>query len=156
VTHFGVDNSQWSDHSSIQPTMMVLLRLHDDYRPGGRVLGELIEPSALPAAMRSHSALLRRLGALYTQLEAPVGDFGLLTLRASTRALASKSAHDSVYAKTEAALAHLGAQRNTVAGKMRRLLLSAAFGGHPISTAKAATLIGEGNKLLGKAAKLAS
>lgn len=78
MARFGVDNSLWSDHSSIQPTMMVLLRLHDDYLPDGRVLGELIEPSALPGAMRPHSTLLRRLGALYTQLEAPVGEFGLL------------------------------------------------------------------------------
>jgi len=155
VAHVGVDNSLWSDHTSIQPTMMVLLRLHDDYLPDGRVLGELIEPSALPAAMRSHTALLRRLGALYTQLEAPVGPFGLLTLRASTTALASKSAHDTVYAKTEAALAKLGAARDAIASKMRAVLLGAAFHGVPINAALAAALIHSGARLLSKAAKLA-
>jgi hypothetical protein len=36
VARLGVDNTLWSDHSSIQPTMMVLLRLHDDYLPDGR------------------------------------------------------------------------------------------------------------------------
>ena len=155
VEHFGVDNSLWSDHSSIQPTMMELLGLHDYYLPDGRVLGELIEPSALPAAMRSHSALLRRLGRLYTQLEAPVGKFCLLTLRASTKALASKSAHDAVYARTEAALAAVGAQRDAVAGQMRTLLLGAAFDGKPISPAEATALIRLGDKLLTRAAALA-
>jgi hypothetical protein len=154
VAHFGVDNSLWSDHSSIQPTMMVLLRLHDDYLPDGRVLGELIDSSALPGAMRSHTALLRRLGALYTQLEAPVGEFGLLTLRASTNALASKSAHDIVYAKTEAALAKLGAERDAIASKMRAALLGAAFHGVPINAGLAAALIHDGAKLLSEAARL--
>jgi hypothetical protein len=155
VEHFGVDNSLWSDHSSIQPTMMALLRLHDDYAPDGRVLGELIEPSALPAAMRSHRTLLRHLAVLYTQLEAPVGQFCLLTLRASTKALASKSAHDTAYAKTEAALAALGAERDAIAGQMRTLLLGAAFGGKPISPANATFLIREGDMLLARAAMLA-
>lgn len=38
---------------------------------------------------------------------------------------------------------------------MRTLLLGAAFGGRPISPAKAVTLISEGNNLLAQAAKLA-
>ncbi len=41
VAHLGVDSSVWSDHTSIQPTMMALLRLRDDYAPDGRVLGEI-------------------------------------------------------------------------------------------------------------------
>jgi len=34
VARLGVDNAVWSDHTSIQPTMMALLRLRDDYASG--------------------------------------------------------------------------------------------------------------------------
>ncbi|HEX4660781.1 MAG TPA: hypothetical protein VH307_25600, partial [Streptosporangiaceae bacterium] len=70
VAHLGIDNSVWSDHTNIQPTMMALLRLRDDYAPDGRVLGEIIKPSALPRGMREHLGELLRLGQVYTQLEA--------------------------------------------------------------------------------------
>ena len=94
VAHLGIDNSVWSDHTNIQPTMMALLGLRDDYPPDGRVLGEIFDPSALPPGMRLHRGTLLRLGRIYTQLEAAVGAFGLDTLRASTRALASDSPGD--------------------------------------------------------------
>ena len=56
VAHLGADNSAWSDHTNIQPTMMALLRLPDDYAPDGRVLGEPFTPAARPAGMRVYSA----------------------------------------------------------------------------------------------------
>src|ERR1017187_9448302 len=40
VARGGVDGSTWSDHTDIQPTMMNLLGLRDDYTPDGRVLVE--------------------------------------------------------------------------------------------------------------------
>lgn len=156
VAHRGVDNSVWSDHTNIQPTMMALLRLRDDYRPDGRVLGEIFLPSALPAGMRVNRAELLRLGQVYTQLEAPVGVFGLDTLTASTRALASTSAKDATYAGIEKQLARLGQRRDAVADRMRALLLGAAFDGRVLKVAQAAALIREGDRLLGQAALLAS
>jgi hypothetical protein len=56
VAQQGVSSSVWSDHASIQPTMLALLGLRDDYAPDGRVLGEIITPPALPAGMRAHRA----------------------------------------------------------------------------------------------------
>ncbi len=156
VAHRGVDNSVWSDHTNIQPTMMALLRLRDDYHPDGRVLGEIFLPSALPAGMRVNRAELLRLGQVYTQLEAPVGAFGLDTLTASTRALASTSAKDATYASIEKQLAHLGQRRDAVVDRMRALLLGAAFDGRVLKVAQAASLIREGDRLLGQAALLAS
>ncbi len=85
VTHRGVDGALWSDHTDIQPTMMAALGLRDDYQPDGRVLTELLDRPALAASARSHYSLLVRLGQAYSQIEAPVGAFGLDTLRASTR-----------------------------------------------------------------------
>ncbi len=156
VAHLGVDGSVWSDHTSIQPTMLALLRLRDDYAPDGRVLDEIISPSAWPAGMRAHHGALLRLGQVYTQLEAPVGSFGLDTLTASTRALESASPGDHAYGGIERQLARLGQQRDTVATRMRRLLLGAAFGGRPVPVRQAAALIKQGDELLAKAANLAA
>jgi len=156
VANLGVDNSVWSDHTNIQPTVMALLRLRDDYAPDGRVLGEIIKSSALPRGMREHRGELLRLGQVYTQLEAPVGAFGLDTLTASTRALASHSAGDATYTGIESNLAHLGQRRDEVAAQMRGLLLGAAFDGRSLRGDRAAQLIREGDELLGQAATLAA
>jgi hypothetical protein len=128
--------------------MLALLGLRDDYQPDGRVPGEIIDPAALPPGMRSHQALLLRLGQAYTQLEAPVGAFGLDTLQASTRALASDSPGDATYTRIESRLQQLGAARDAIAGQMRAWLLAAAFGGQPVNPGAAVRLIGQGDKLL--------
>jgi hypothetical protein len=134
--------------------MMALLGLRDDYAPDGRVLGEIMTRSALPPGMRVHRGTLLRLGKLFTQLEAPVGAFGLDTLRASTRALASHSPGDATYTRMENALQRLGAERDAVAARMRAALLGAAFGGHPLNEAAAKALIRDGDRVLGQAAVL--
>ncbi len=154
VRHDGIDNSLWSDHTSIQPTMMELLGLRDDYAPDGRVLAEVIDSSALPAAMRSHRALVLRLGRAYTSIEAPVGPFGLDTLKASTRALASTSPADAVYNRIEGKLRLLDAGRDAVGGLMRKALLGAAFGGQPVNVPQARLLIRAAQRLLRQAAVL--
>lgn len=156
VAHLGVDGSVWSDHTNIQPTMMALLHLRDDYAPDGRVVGEIFTPSARPTAMRAHRGELQRLGQVYTQLEAPVGIFGLDTLTASTRALASISPGDATYKSIENQLMRLGHQRDEIASRMRAVLLGAAFYGRALKVGQAAALINEGYVLLGKAAALAA
>jgi len=155
VARLGVDNAVWSDHTSIQPTMMALLGLRDDYAPDGRVLGEIIAPGALPAGMRTHRPVLLRLGRAYTAIEAPVGPFGLATLRASTKALASATRGDSRYAAMEHALARLGAARDRLAGQMRVMLDGAAFAGKPVNVAQANALIRQASRLLKEAIALA-
>jgi len=154
VAHLGVNNSVWSDHTDTQPTMLALLGLRARYLPDGRVLGEIFDPSALPPGMRAHRGTLLRLGKTFTQLEAPVGAFGLDTLRASTRALASNAPGDAAYTRIENALQRLGAERDTLGARMRALLLGAAFGGRPLDVAAARALIRAGNRLIGQAAVL--
>ena len=154
VARRGVDSSVWSDHTNIQPTMMALLRLRDDYAPDGRVLGEIIAPSALPIGMRANRGELLKLGQVYTQLNAPVAAFGLDTLTASTKALESPGNH--TYANIEKQLAKLGRRRDAVVAKMQRLLLGASFGGKSLPVKRAAALIKQGYVLLGKAAALAA
>ena len=160
VAHIGVDNAIWSDHTDIQPTMLALLGLHDDYVPDGVVLGDVIEPTALPPAMLSSYPTLTELGRVYTRLEAPVGEFGLDTLAAATRALASSSPGDATYTTIEGQLTSLGAARDALAGKIQALLIGAEFGGQPLSTSKSgkralAALIAQGNTLLAQADTLA-
>jgi hypothetical protein len=154
VAQLGVDKLVWSDHTNIEPTMMALLRLRDDYTPDGRVLGEVIARSALPSGMQKHRAALTRLGELYTQLEAPVGIFGKATLRASTRALASNSPGDASYTKIEDKLQRLGARRDAVAGRIHALLLGAAFDGRTLNVARANALTRQGVLVLIKAEQL--
>jgi hypothetical protein len=155
VENLGVDDSLWSDHTDIQPTMMELLGLHDDYAPDGRVLTEVIDPSTLPAALRPESSLVRRLGEVYSQIEAPVGEFGLDTLTASTRALASDSAGDATYTSIENQLASLGNERDAIRSRMSAELLGAAFYGQPVNGHEVKTLIAAADQLLAQAATLA-
>jgi hypothetical protein len=155
VARTGVNNAIWSDHTDIQPTMMALLGLHDDYTPDGVVLGDALEPAALPPAMLSNYPLLDRLGHVYTQLEAAVGQFGLATLTASTRALASSSTGDTTYLSIENQLAALGSARDTLAAQMQAALTGAEFGNTPVSASTAKGLISQGEALLAQALALA-
>jgi hypothetical protein len=156
VAHAGVDGAIWSDHTDIQPTMMALLGLKDDYTPDGVVIGDVIQPSALPSAMLSNYPTLDTLSRVYTQIEAPVGEFGLATLKASTRALASNSPGDATYTSIENQLAALGATRDALAAQMRALLTGAEFGNQPISAKAGQKLIFQGNALLAKSVTLAN
>jgi hypothetical protein len=155
VEHQGVNNRLWSDHTDIQPTMMELLKLRDDYTPDGRVLTEVIDRNALPKAMRTHTGLLVKLGDSFTQINAAVGEFGLNTLKASTKALASDSAGDATYTKTENELIKLGSERDAIVSLMKTELYGAAFGGHPLNVKEANGLITAANGLLAQAAAIA-
>jgi hypothetical protein len=156
VAHAGVDRRIWSDHADIQPTMMALLGLRDDYTPDGVVIGDVISSQALPPSMLSNYPTLNKLGQVCTQLEAAVGAFGLDTLTASTRALASNSAHDASYAGLENQLAALGSARDALVTQMQVLLTGAEFGNTQISATAAKKLIGKGNALLAQARTLAA
>jgi hypothetical protein len=155
VAGAGIDNSVWSDHADIQPTMLALLGLHDDYTPDGVVLADVIQPTALPPATLSGYPRLLSLGQVYTQLEAAVGEFGLDTLAASTRALASDSPGDVAYTTLEEQLASLGAARDALAAQMQAALLGAEFGGQPLGGKTARKLITAGQGLLAQADALA-
>jgi hypothetical protein len=156
VARGGIDNSTWSDHTDIQPTMMDLLGLRDDYVPDGRVLAEVLDPGALPDAQRADHGTLLRLGQVYNQLESAVGIFGLATLQASTRALASESPRDATYTRIESQLQRLGRDRDGLRARMRAALDGVAFNGQPLDEGQARALIQQGEHLLDQAAQLGS
>ncbi|HEX4702269.1 MAG TPA: hypothetical protein VH352_09105, partial [Pseudonocardiaceae bacterium] len=153
VRNRGVDSTTWADQVDLRPTLMSLTGLHDDYKVDGRVLVEELDKHALPGSLRSNT--VSRLGAVYKQIEAVDGQFGMATLAASTRGIASGStASDGTYTATEQALAELGERRDHIASAIQNVLLAAEFGDHRVSPF-ANVLIRQAQQLLDDANRLA-
>jgi hypothetical protein len=148
VPNLGMDSTTWSDHTDIRPTIMALVGLQDDYSHDGRVLLEDLAGGALPFSLRQHHGTLIQLGAVYKQLDACVGQFGLDTLHISTAALESNASGDSTYAKLENDLNSLGGQRDALATKIITMLENAEFNNQPINQQQAQSLISQGQALL--------
>ena len=155
VRSLGQTSRVWSDHTDIQPTLLALVGLSNDYGPDGRVLTELVQEDALPVELRIHGRELTELGLIYKQINAPFGQLSFDVLAASTRALASgSSTDDSTYAAISDRIAALTAHRDTLAGQMRDVLNGAAFGGQRYSRSQLQSLTMEGNALLMQAHQL--
>jgi len=149
VANLGIDNTTWSDHTDIRPTLMVLLGLRDDYSHDGRALTEDLTGFARPAATTKSNGYIK-VAQMYKQIDAGVGEFGLATLSASTRGIESSSG----YASMENQLSSLTSQRNALAGQMIALLEGAEFGGRPITEQQAQSLVAQGQALLDAANSL--
>jgi hypothetical protein len=148
VKKVGVDNTVWSDHTDIRPTMLALLGLKDDYTHAGRVLFENLEDWAVPQSLVTSRPVLTQLAQVYKKINAPVGELGLSSLRVSTKALESNDANDSTYTNLENQLTSVTDQRNTLANQMVTILEQAEFNNQPINEQKAQQLIDQGNALL--------
>ena len=148
IDRIGIDGNVWSDHTDIRPTLMVLLGLRDDYSHDGRALTEGMSGFARPDATRESDGYLK-VAAMYKQLNATVGDYGLATLAASTRALESgRSSDDSAYVDLENRIAALTSRRNALASQMIAALEKAEFSGRPISERQAHDLLRQGQAIL--------
>jgi len=130
VQQLGVDGDIWSDHTDTRPTILLLLGLKDDYAHDGRVLFEVLDETAVPQSLRQHHESWIRLAETYKQINAPVGELGLATLKISTNALESGSAtDDTTYTNLENELISINKQRDAIASKMINALENAAFNG---------------------------
>ena len=112
----GIDNSTWTDHTDIVPTMMHLVGLSTDYQPDGRVIMQALTPAA---AKGGNSASFTELGDVYKQLNAPYGDFAHSLIVASTNGI---KADDNRYLLTERAIQVLATQRDTLVQQMKDVL----------------------------------
>ena len=153
VRNNGVDNSVWSDHTDIRPTMLVLTGLRDDYASDGRLLAEELQPWALPKGLTQGNGRFGdefvELARAYKQINAPNADLGQTTLRISTRALASGSpGNDSKYIQTENILSNITTARDTLAAQMLDLLQDAEFNGKQIPPGRAKLLTLQAQVLL--------
>ncbi|MGE5225093.1 MAG: hypothetical protein ACM3PY_21870, partial [Omnitrophica WOR_2 bacterium] len=154
IEALGNDSATWSDHTDVRPTMLDLVGLKDDYVHDGRVISEILQGYARPLALKQSSSFVQ-LAQVYKQLNAPFGQFGMDTLRASTRALASNDAGDATYTSIEGQIESLTSQRDSLASQMKALLNGAEFNGQAFSDAQAQALISQGQALLDQAHSLA-
>lgn len=155
VTKAGIDNSTWTDHADIRPTMMMLLGLKDDYSHDGRAIVENLDGYAVPKSVKQKGAFID-LAQAYKKINAPVRQFALDTLKASTKALESgQTGNDATYTDIENQLIALTDQRNAVASQISGLLDGAEFGGQAISQQQASSLISQAQQLLDQAKTLA-
>jgi hypothetical protein len=156
VSQSGVDDATWTDHTNVRPTILSLVGLHDDYTDDGRVLTEGLTTKATPQSLIAHSETVRRLNAIYEQVNAPFGQFATDTLKASTRGIVSTDADDATYNSIESQIESLTAQRDTLAGQIRGALNAAAFDGEALNEQQAKGWINQGQGLLDAAAALAA
>jgi hypothetical protein len=147
-------NEAWSDHTDVRPTILELVGLQDDYVHDGRVITEILQGYARPLALKQSSSFTA-LAEIYKQLNAPFGQFGMDTLTASTRALASNDAGDATYTSIEGQIQSLTSQRDALAAQMIALLNGAEFNSASFSDAQAQSLITQGQALLDQAHALA-
>jgi hypothetical protein len=148
VNQVGVDNTTWSDHTDIRPTILALVGLKDDYTQAGRVLFEDLADSALPTSVVSSRQIITQLAQVYKKINAPVGELGLKTLEVSTKAIESSDPGDSTYTKLENQLSSITTQRDSLASQMISMLEQAVFANQPVDSTQAQQLIDQGNALL--------
>jgi hypothetical protein len=157
VQNLGIDNTTWSDHTDIRPTVMALTGLKDDYAHDGRVLYEDLAPTVQPAGVQGHMTAYLSLAKVYKQLDASVGQFAMSTLEISTRALMSGNATtDGTYTALENRLTSYGNQRDALVGSMNGLLEGAEFGGGTFDDNAARILANQGWDLLNQVTSQAS
>jgi hypothetical protein len=155
VKSLGQTSGIWSDHTDVQPTMLSLLGLSDDYAPDGRVLVQPLFDWAVPQTLIAHRETLIRLADAYKRVTAPFGQFAKSTLHASTLALAGGSAaDDSTYTSIEHEIETLTGERDTLVAKIRNALNGAAFGGTALNEQQAKGWISQAQSLLDRAAAL--
>ncbi len=148
VDQKGIDSTTWSDHTDIRPTILTLLGLQDDYSHDGRVLVEDLQGSVLPSALQKSGNNFTALAQMYKQIDACVGQLGMASLNASTKALESNTPHDNTYNNLENHLIRITSKRDALAAKMIALLEGAEFNGQSFSTGQADPLISQGQDLL--------
>jgi hypothetical protein len=126
---------------------MALTGLRDDYRHDGRVLFELLNT-------RGHDGSILDLAEVYKQINAPVGAFGMATVRGATTSIESGSASDdSRYSNFDAKLTSLTSDRNALALKISNLLEAVAF--DKANASQVQDLIDQAQGILARANSLA-
>jgi hypothetical protein len=128
--------------------------LRDDYLDDGRVLVEGLTTQATPHALVAHRETVRRLGAVYEQLNASFGEFNGSILTASTKAI--ESTDESHYNAVEASMASLTSQRDALALKIKTALSAAAFDDQTLNEQQAKGWIDQAQSLIGQAGQLAA
>jgi hypothetical protein len=151
----GVDGATWSDHTDIRPTILLLGGFKDDYLHDGRALVEDLDSDVLPPSLSNDQSFIA-LSEAYKQINAPVAQLGLDSLKISTKALESNDKRDQTYNSLEGQLARFTGRRNALASKIKHLLDNAEFKNKPLDDAVVNDLINQANVLLTDVSNLAN
>jgi hypothetical protein len=139
------DETIWTDHTDVRPTMNSILGLHDTYISDGRVITQALQSTAYSSSLASNVATIETLGDNYKQINSPFDVFAQCIISVSTFAL---QASDGTYTSLEASITSLTSQRDTLATAIKTGLDGAEFGGTPISTTQATTWINQAQGLV--------
>jgi hypothetical protein len=150
------DQTVFTDHTDLRPTVNALLGLADTYQSDGRVITQAMVPAAVPAALAANQATVESLGDYYKRINAPFGQFAMDMLATSTKALSGSDPGDAIYATKEGSIAALTAQRDALVAQIRSAFDGAEFAGFSIDSVQAASWISQAQALLASADMLAS
>ena len=133
------------DHVDALPTIEYLLGYPIPSFIDGRILFEVLQPSALPASLASDAPEILQLAQAFKQLNAPLGAFSLAALNISTEA--SLHATTAQGRAEDAQLAEFVNLRNALAGQLQTTI-NASVQGTPLDRAQAAGLLMQSNALM--------
>jgi hypothetical protein len=164
IAHLGETSRIWTDHTDARPTLMTLVGLRDDYTWDGRAIEQIYahgETGWSGRGRNDHAGasafgreVLDQLGAAYKQLYAPFGEFGMDTLGADTRSLASDSAGDATYIDSDQQLQACNNARSALVPKIQTALTEAETGQRSLGFAEAESLTSQALRLIGDARRL--
>jgi hypothetical protein len=153
VAQQGRNDSVFSDHTDLRPTILALVGLQDDYVHDGRVLVENLEHHVLPPSIKNSLSTYIALAQAYKQINATKGSLGVNSLIYANRAVTSD---DATYAKYLTTIGAITTERDQLAGQIIALLNGAAFGNQPIrGNGAAEDLVEQAWKLVDKVEDLA-
>jgi hypothetical protein len=155
VDQSAADDTTWTDHTDLRPTILSLVGLKDDYSHDGRLLDGDLAGYAIPSAVKKNLNAFNQLATAYKQLNAPFGAFAMNTLKASTTALASDDADDATYTSIEGQIKDLTTQRDALAGQIKSALDGATFDNQPLNSAQVQNWLSQAQSLQSQAAALA-
>jgi hypothetical protein len=154
VKNLGLDQTTWTDHTDIRPTMLTLAGLKDSYLHDGRVLVEHLDPATLPPAIASNLAAYKTLASAYKQLNAPFGTTGLASIAYATGGIGTTNtaAHNTYLATMKT----FTDARDALVAQIRGYIEAAAFSNGPFDPATAASYAAQANKLTQQMVTLAT
>ena len=126
---------------------MALTGLRDDYAHQGRPIAEVMTETEQGS---------NGLAAVYKQINAPVGQLSLDSIRFATRAMLSTSAGDQTYTNADATISGWNARRDALGAQMIGLLDWTGPGGGPQNESQKAKLMAQGEQLLAEVHAAAS
>jgi hypothetical protein len=141
----GPDQTIFTDHTDVRPTMLSILGLSDTYVSDGRVITQALQPSDYSSNLVSNLTTTQTLGDTYKQINAPFDLFAQCVLNVSTFAL---QADDATYASLESQITNLTSQRDTLATTIKNALNGAEFGATPIASSDAQNWINQAQSLI--------